>query len=250
MFRIAICDDEIKEAGKIQNIVKNFMKTYAMIHTIQVFTSGEALMESKEIFDLVFLDISMDGMNGLEAGMKLYQRNLKIRLIYVTSYHQFLQEAVNHTHAFAYLTKPIKEEELSKQISEAVKMIGTDKENEAEIELKNVMEVGEEKREYLAVKIPVSGILYFEYVKSNRKIRVKMKHNIYEYAGTMVEAEQKMQMYDFSSCYRGLLVNLRHVMKAKGATVYLNTGETLPLSQKRAVMFKNQLSDFVHRSIS
>lgn len=249
MFRIAICDDELKEAGKIQKIVGNFMKTSAMIHTIEVFTSAEELIGSKEIFDLVFLDISMNGMNGLEAGMKLYQRNLKIRLIYVTSYHQFLHEAVNHTHAFAYLTKPIKEEELSKQVSEAVKMIGMEKENGAEIELRNVMEAGEEKREYLAVKIPVSDILYFEYIKSNRRIRIKTINKIYEYAGTMVEAEKKMQLYEFGSCYRGLLVNLRHVMKAKGDTVYLNTGETLPLSQKRAVMFKSQLSDFVHRSI-
>lgn len=249
MFKIAICDDEIKEVKRIQSIVENFMETYAITHNINAFTSGKELVESKETYELVFLDISMSEMDGLEVGVRLYQKNFKTRIIYITSFNEFLNEAVNHTHAFAYLSKPIKEETLIKQIEELVKMIGMEKENEVEIELKNVIEVGGEGKEYLAIKIPVSSILYYEYVKSNRKIRVKTKNQIYEYAGTMVEVERKMEIYEFGLCFRGLLVNLQHVVKAKGNTVYLNTGEKLPLSQKRVTEFKEQLSEFVHRSI-
>ena len=76
-----------------------------------------------------------------------------------------------------------------------------------------------------------------------------MKNKVYEYSGTMTEVEQKMEMYGFATCYRGILVNFEHVIKAKGDTVYLSTGEKLPLSQKRVVEFKNQLNDYVHGSI-
>lgn len=249
MFRISICDDEIHEIRKIQNIVKNFMIRNTIKYSITVFISGEDLIKSKEVFDVVFLDISMGEMDGLEVGIKLYQKNLNIRIIYVTSFNEFLNEAVNYAHAFAYLSKPIEEEQMFKQISELVKIIGIDKDDKVEMEFRNVIEVGGDEKEHLFVKVPISSIIYYEYVKSTRKIRVKMKNKIYEFTGTMIEIEQKMKMYEFGVCCRGFLVNLQHVIKVKGTKVYLISGEELPLSQKRAAKFKEQLGNFVHRSI-
>lgn len=249
MLNISICDDEIYEIKKIHKMVDNFMISNMIKYHITIFTSGEDLMKSKEMFDLVFLDISMGEMDGLQAGMKLYQKNLKIRIIYVTNFNQFLNEAINFAHAFAYLSKPIEEEQVSKQLSELVKIIGIDKKSEAEIEFRKVIEIGGEGKEHIFIKVPVSSIVYYEYVKSNRKVKVYMENKIYEFVGTMTEIEQKMKIYEFGVCCRGFLVNLSHVKKAKGKKVYLNTGSELPLSQKRAITFKNQLSDFVHRSI-
>lgn len=246
MFNIAICDDEIKEAEAIEIMLEEFMKKNTVIYKISIFNSGEELIASLEKFDFVILDILMRGMNGIETGMKLYQRNRQIKLIYITNYNEYCNEAVNNVHAFAYLLKPIRKEQLIKQIKELIKLIGIDKGKNSEIELSNVTEVkGEERKACLKVKIPVADILYFEYVKASRKIKIITKKKTYEYIGTMADMEQKMDVYGFGICYRGILVNFSHVIKAKGNKVFLNNGEMLPLSQKRVGEFKEQLSHYV-----
>ncbi|MDR2021720.1 MAG: LytTR family DNA-binding domain-containing protein [Hungatella sp.] len=250
MFKVAICDDEQNEAAVIKQLVEEFMKDHGILYSIQMFHSGEDLTASSVSFDFVFLDISMGGMNGIEAGMKLYQRNRKVRIIYITGFNGYCSDAINRAHAFAYLSKPVKKEQLLDHISELVQVIGLDRGNDIEIILSNVTEISESgEKEYPAIKVSVSKILYFEYVKTARKIRVKTIKKTYEYLGTMTDVEQRMEIYGFGTCYRGVIVNFEHVAKVKGDMVYLNTGERLPLSQKRVIAFKEQLNNYVHRSI-
>lgn len=250
MFKIAICDDETKETKSIKKLVEEFLNEYAIIYDICIFLSGEELLLSEEKFDFIFLDISMGGINGIETGMQLYQKNRKIKIVYITTFQEYCNDAINHAHAFAYLAKPIKKEKLREQVNELVKIIGIERGREIEIELLNVTEIdGGKRKEYLSLKMPVSSILYFEYIKAGRKIKVKTEKKTYEYISTMSEIEKKMELYEFRQCYRGVLVNYEHVVKAKGDKVYLNTGEILPLSQKRVTEFKEQLNKYVHRSV-
>lgn len=250
MFKVAICDDELNETAVIKELVEEFMKDHGILYSIQIFLSGEELIISSVSFDFVFLDISMGGMNGIEAGMKLYQRNRKVRIIYITGYNEYCNDAVNRAHAFAYLPKPVEKEQLIDHISELVQVIGLDRGNDIEIVLSNVTEISESGgKEYPAIKVTVSKILYFEYIKAARKIRVKTIKKAYEYIGTIADVEQRMEIYGFGTCYRGVIVNFEHVAKVKGDIVYLYTGERLPLSQKRVIAFKEQLNDYVHRSI-
>ncbi len=250
MFRVAICDDEWNEAAAIKELVEEFMNNHGILYSIQMFPSGEELIASSISFDFVFLDISMGGMNGIEAGMKLYQRNRKVRIIYITGYDGYCNDAINRAHAFAYLPKPVEKKQLTDHVSELVQVIGLDRGNDIEIVLTNVTEISDSgKKEYPAIKVTVSKILYFEYVKTARKIRVKTLKKTYEYIGTIADVEQRMELYGFGTCYRGVIVNFEHVAKVKGDMVYLNTGERLPLSQKRVIAFKEHLNNYVHRSI-
>ncbi|WP_313577648.1 LytR/AlgR family response regulator transcription factor [Lacrimispora sp.] len=143
MFKVAICDDESNEAAVIKQHVEEFMNSYGILYDIQIFLSGEDLIASSVSFDFVFLDISMGGMNGIEAGMKLYQRNRKVRIIYITGYYGYCSDAINRAHAFAYLPKPVEKQQLIDHISELVQIIGLDQGNEIEIVLSNVTEISE-----------------------------------------------------------------------------------------------------------
>lgn len=138
MFKVAICDDELNEAGVIKELVEEFMKDHGILYSIQIFLSGEELIVSSVSFDFVFLDISMGGMNGIEAGTKLYQRNRTVRIIYITGYNGYCYDAINCAHAFAYLPKPVEKEQLIDHISELVQVIGLDRGNDIEIVLSNV----------------------------------------------------------------------------------------------------------------
>ncbi len=250
MLKIAICDDEMHEVKNVKSIIMEAMENQSITYEIKLFGSGEELLESNEQFHCVFLDIVMNGINGIELGMSLYQKDRKVRIIYITNFEEYCSEAVNHVHAFAYLSKPIIKEKLEQQLQALIQLMGEEIKNDIEIELSNVIEICEEtKKEYIAIRIPISEIIYFEYMKSDRRVRVKTTNKTFEYVCTMTQLENNMRAYGFAACYRGILVNFAHVLKAKNHIVYLNNGEKLPLSQKRVVEFKEKLNEYVHRSI-
>ena len=220
MLNIAICDDEIEQVNKVKMAVDEFMMRYSIVYNVETFSSGEELLGVKSIFDLVFLDIVMEGMNGIEVGIILRNYNFKVKVIYITSSNEYWNYAINNVHAFAYLTKPICKKELFVQIKEVIKVIGIEKREEVEIEFTNAIEIGNKEREYPLIKIQLSDIIFFEYVKQRRKIRINLVNKTYEYSGKMSDLEQKMVIYCFGICCRGIIVNLQHVKKVKRNIVY------------------------------
>ena len=74
VFQIAICDDEQTICSQIEKIILNYFKTTPQKVKIEVFYSGERLcefIEKEHSFDLIFLDIELERINGIEVGMKI-----------------------------------------------------------------------------------------------------------------------------------------------------------------------------------
>ncbi len=248
MFRIAICDDEEEQLEIIRGMLERYMCLYLQDYEIEVFDHGEALLDSKKKFNVAFLDISMGRLNGIETGMKLRQKDSIVKIIYITSYEQFCNLAVNQVHAFAYLTKPIKESELIDQMNELVKSASHD--DRMSLEFSNITEIMEQdKLEWQAKRIPISDIIFFEYLKAKRLIRIHTIDAIFECQEKLASLEEKMGVYGFDSCRRGLLVNFAYVSKINGDSICLSNGKTLPLSQKKASEFRNKLNEYILRGI-
>ncbi len=75
-------------------------------------------MESDQNYDILFLDIDMDGMNGIETAKILREKDKNVKIIYVTSYAEYVNYAFA-VHAFAYLLKPVSQEQVKAQVQEA-----------------------------------------------------------------------------------------------------------------------------------
>lgn len=108
MINIAICDDKIEDINIIRKYVTEYIKSTKALSEISAFTSGEALMESDIKFDIVFLDIAMHGINGIQAGRYLKGINKNVKIIYITDFTEYWMQAINNVHAFAYLKKLLK----------------------------------------------------------------------------------------------------------------------------------------------
>ena len=83
MYRIAVCDDD----KKVRDEIRDFILEWNSEAEIKVFSSGEDLLENYLSYDAVFLDIDMQGMNGIDTGksIRLIDRNVKI--VYVKFMH-------------------------------------------------------------------------------------------------------------------------------------------------------------------
>lgn len=91
-------------------------------------------------------------------------------------------------------------------------------------------------------------ILYFEYIKTKKKVRIVTENMVYEYPDAISGLEGRMQPYGFATSCRGILVNLKNVAKIKGYEVVLKNGVSVPLSQKRVAQFKERLNEYIHSS--
>lgn len=89
MFKIAVCDDESAICSQIENIIVSNRKSFLKSVEIEVFYSGKDLCEFIEKghdFDLIFLDIEMDNLSGVEAGKIIREKldNQAIQIVYVS----------------------------------------------------------------------------------------------------------------------------------------------------------------------
>lgn len=243
MLELAICDDNIDELKCTVKLLHKIFSEQKINYNITLFTVPNELLADKKKYDIAILDIVMGEQNGIDMGCELKKKCPNIHLIYTTSYEQYVMRAINDAHAYAYLCKPLKADNMRRQIME---LIGSFSDNFLEKVFYNVTD--SKKRKYAYIKLNLKDVLYFEYIKRQRKIAVVLEDEVYEYDCSFENVVDDFSSYDFAVNCRGNLVNLNHIVKIKGCTVYLDNGVELPLSQRRLGNFRILLNDFLQRN--
>lgn len=247
MLQIAICDDDQRDLKKLKLILEKIMEKYSIHYNIVIYDSGEELLESQNIFHLIFLDIRMGKMDGIEIGKKIYRKNRNVRVIFQTHYKEYFGDAVNKSHAFAFLKKPLNEALVEEQVREYFET----KESIQEIwmEFRHVNYLSEKKNlEKEIMKLPIRDIYYFEYVKRERNVKVVTERGCFFYSEVMNILEKKMKPFGFEICSRGILVNMDKIQRIKGHSILLCNDNVIPLSQRRTLYFKERMNEFTHDS--
>jgi DNA-binding LytR/AlgR family response regulator len=247
MLSIAICDDDKSDAAKIEALIKDYMSLKQMPYQLKRFHSGEELLEAKEVFELLFLDIALGGINGIQVGKLIRETNHNAKIIYTTSYKQYCKQAVNRVHAFAYLVKPITKDKMDRQLDEILQCIVEEHEKEETVKFEILEITGDGELEVRIKDFEVKDIYYFEYF--NRKIKIKLEHEEYFFRDKMKDLADKMQIHNFEICHQCFLINLRHVKKIKGYDVFLNNNDKIPVSQKKSADFRKKLNAFIQSAI-
>lgn len=224
MLKIAICDDDPAALKRISG----YLKECQMLIQTELFESGEALLRSEETFQMIFLDIDMKGISGIDTARILRKKDKKVKIIYVTAYEDFRDYAFS-VHAFAYLVKPIRREQVFRIIEEAL---------EYTEEEKDVMVKFETEQGFL--EIGCKDILYLEYF--NRKIRMVTKGGEVTIRSSIRAMEEKLLACGFYMPHKSFLVNFYHVKNLKGYGITMSDGSLIPLSQKKSAAFREELS--------
>lgn len=228
MIKIAICDDDQITLNNTKVIIENYRIKDFQINS---YNSGEELLESNLKFDIIFLDIDMTGINGIETAKRIRTFDKKVKIIYVTNYTDYTSSAFS-VHAFGYLVKPIKEKDLHEQLEEALSYMKEDEECIVEF----MTEEG-------IVRIDIKKIYYFEYV--SRKILMKTSEKTYVLKDKISQISEKMKVFGFEMPHKSFVVNLYNVKSVKGYEVYMMDKSIVPLSQKKSTEFRNSLNMYL-----
>lgn len=85
------------------------------LEKIQVYESGEEFLQAKERYDLLFLDIDMKGMDGIETARRIRLRDKKLKIVYVTAYSEYKGSLFRTCWA---PSKPVKKERVLRQVED------------------------------------------------------------------------------------------------------------------------------------
>ncbi len=222
MISIAIVDDEKWIREQIYRLIE---KKQAGCR-IDAYSSGEELLKSDKGYDMVFLDIQMEGMNGIDTARTLRQKVDDTVLIFITGVKEYVFEAFDVA-AFHYLIKPIEEQKFWEVYDRAVSEISKRKKQDS-----HSLFIKTRNRN---VTLEQSDILYIE--SRAKKVEIHTKTDIIEAYAAIGELEKQL-LGNFYRCHRGYLVNMAYIMEYRNDSIALNNGETVLLS-------KGKYSEFV-----
>ncbi|GAA0104169.1 two-component system response regulator RgbR [Paraclostridium sordellii] len=232
MINIAICDDEINIINKTKKLIQDYDKEDIDIY---VYESGEELINSDKEFHIIFLDIDMKGLDGIETAKKLRKYDKKVKIIYVTNYTDYTYSAFS-VHAFGYLVKPLNKKELYNQLDEALSYT-----EEISNNLEFITSDG-------VIRIDTNSIYYFEY--EQRKVIMKTIDKNYILKKKISEIGKDIQDYGFEMPHKSFVVNLYNIKTIKGYDVHMMDGSVIPLSQKKSSQFRDSLNRYLSKHIN
>lgn len=232
MIKVAVCDDLKSILESMKEILENYFLQKGRKGKVWTFLSGEALLVDKEVFDIVFLDIEMPVMDGIETARRLQKKSLSTKIIYLTSYTNYKDSAFR-VHAFDYLMKPSDKNGIFETMDEVLRYIDKDAQN-------CIISFNTEEG---IVNFDVASICYFEFC--NRKIKISTLEKVYFMRGGLKQLYDMIQQYSFGIPHKSYIVNFNHISNIKGYNIFLKNGEVIPLAQKKAVGFKEAFYDFL-----
>lgn len=214
-MKIAIVDDE----KIIRKEMESFIRERISDCSVDGYDTGEELLLAEKKYDIVFLDICMEGKNGIDIARSLRRNEQPPVLIFVTAIKDYVFEAFDVA-AFHYLLKPVDPLKFGEVLERAIR----------EVEKREKTEVLFIKSGNRTVPLKKGGILYVESRGKKAEIHTD-RETIAMYASLNgLEAELGAGFY---RCHRGYLVNLGYVSEYHHDAILLTNGETIYMAKEK-----------------
>ncbi len=221
MIHIAVCDDEKYD----------FFRRKNMETVIWQFSNGKELLESDKTIDILFLDIQMKEMNGMETARILRSRKFKGFLIFITVLKEMVFDSFE-VQAYDYLVKPIEK----KQFEKTMERLFSSMQDASQANLLV-------QRGYESSIIPFDEIVYCEII--DRKVYLHLvSSEIIDYYDRIENLERRLDGR-FFRCHRSFLINLKYLKSYKNKTAYMENGKEIPVSRLRSKEFSGVILQYM-----
>ena len=177
-MQIAICDDEKSIGLILEEKIKKLLPDVV----IEKYLSGDELIASGCEPDILFLDIQMPGMDGMETARILRQKNERMVLIFVTAVEEYVFQAFDVAAISLSWVKPFSDEKFEEVVKRAVRSIKEYSENQSDDKYMMVQSGGSH------MKVFMKDIVYAEVY--NRKVIIHSRDTNIEYYGKLQELSE------------------------------------------------------------
>lgn len=224
-YKIAICDDEISDIHILERHLVNYQMMNDVDFDISTYTSSSefvAKYNQQGLFDLLFLDVEMPEINGIEVAEKiraLPDRNLQI--IYISYYPGYMRDSF-HVHAYNYLEKPITTQALYPAIDQFLREQYNNTSTKLSISAKESVFLVD-TNDIISVRVKK---------KESKTVIFQLSSRTLETAAYLKDYEDFLTENGFVYVYRGIMVNSQFIYQIEQNEIHLINGETYPLSRR------------------
>lgn len=231
MITVAVCDDEKYLMDQIRKLVSEFFRGKNTEASVVCFSNGEDLLKYDKSIDILFLDIQMNGMDGMEAAKELRSRNFGGYIIFITILKEMVFQSFE-VQAYDYLVKPIEEKKFKRTMERLF------------ASMKNV---NEEKllvqKGYERSIISFDDIVFCEII--DRKVYLHLASaDVVDFYDRIENLEARLDSR-FFRCHRSYLINLKYLKSYKNGVAYMENGKEIPISRLRGKAFSEVVLQYM-----
>lgn len=231
MWKVMICDDEQETRAAIRTQLERFSAETGERFSVKEVHSGEALLaQFSADIDLVFLDIKMEGITGMDAARRLRADNQNVCIIFITTMTQYAIEGYQ-VHAYGFLKKPLRYAQFRLQLLDTLRHLAPRR--SGTITLRSGGEV---------YSIPMEELIYLEVL--DHDLRVVRRSGSLVCHTTMGGMGEALKGKGFFRCHKSYTVSLRHIVQIGAASVRMSNGDELPVSKHRRKEFLEAFAAF------
>ncbi len=234
-YQVAIVEDEDKAAELLQKYLEQYGERESLCFDITHYTDASAFLKDKHKgYDLIFMDIQMPGMNGMEAAHKMREMDLNTTLVFVTNMVQFAVKGYE-VDAADFILKPVRYTSFS-------------------MKMRRILQIAESKRGK-SVALSVGGEtkvvplreIYFIEVKNHDLTYHTMQGDVVM-RGNMSSAQAKLPEDMFFRCSAAFLINLRYVTQIGSEEVEVQ-GNHIRISRGKKKELVQALTTFLGKGV-
>ncbi len=230
MIEIAIVEDDKEQAVLLDSHIKSYAAEHKLALSVSVFYDAITFLEKYSAFDVVYMDIMMPMLNGMDAAKLLREKDEKVVLIFVTTMRQYAIQGYEVA-ASDFIVKPVTYPEFALKFTKVLSRLEDGDSSNVLIRTENSF-----------IRLEPRDIYYVE-VKGHHCVYHTTSGEYRQYQ-TMKSAEAALVGHSFVRCNNFLLVNLAHVDRVEGMSVHVG-GETLQMSHPRRKAFSEAVIQFM-----
>lgn len=232
-MNVAIVEDDQRASDTLSRHLERFGKENDIHFRVQVFPNAVLFLEHYTAeYDLVYMDIQMPMMNGMDAAMRLRELDPNVALVFVTSLTQYAVQGYE-VNALSYMVKPFNYYDFAIKMTRVIRRIPP---HDGE-DIMVPTDMG-------TVRLSLEQIQYIE-VQGHHLIYHTMNRTYTQYS-TLSKVEQQLAAYHFVRCNSCYLVNLQYVQGISGMMVQVGD-DMLKISQPRRKQFVKEVEAYANR---
>lgn len=232
MINIAIVEDNIEASKLLQAYITKYTLKHGINFKIKTFSNAVTfLAEFRKLYDVIFMDIEMPNLNGMDAALKLREFDKQAVLIFVTNMAKFAVKGYE-ADALDFMVKPINYHDFALKLEKAIKIVNSNSETELVISQASGF-----------IRLPIRSIIYIEVM--GHKINYHTEKEVYTCSGSLSDLETKLKSFHFMRCKSCYLVNPKYVASVNGYDLTMKNGDVLKISYPKKKAFMSELAEWL-----
>lgn len=227
-YRVAVIEDEAVYLGVLKDMLALYEKEKGVKFNITAYRDVETFfVEFKDCYDIIFMDIELPGMNGMEGARRLRTMDPVVVLIFITNMAQFAVQGYE-VNALDYILKPVTYKNFSVKLDRALTCVNHDDDKSLVVNGKSGM-----------FRMNASNIVYIEVRGHHLYFHLTGGREV-DVCGSLSKLSEELKEYGFAQCNSCFLLNMKYIDEINAMSVVMTDNTVLQISKRRKKEFLDE----------